>query len=201
MPAPEEMEDCEEDDPQFAFVSHVEEMQRFCSNRCTTVTSIHLTAQNLHTLRPLKNIRELQGGFILRWARGLDRLDGVQNIEITGTKWQQQFYIERTFDLKSTEGFDSLERVQTSAMIVRANESLTEVAGFPELREITQSGLFILDNPELRSLAGFDKLEYVEGDVNIKNNPKLSRCDAEAFVDEIDRIDGEVVIDNNGPCE
>ena len=76
-----------------------------------------------------------------------------------------------------------------------------EVAGFNQVTELPNGGIIIIGNDQLETLKGFEKLERVAGYVTIKRNPKLSRCEAEAFANRIDEVGGEVVIEDNGPCE
>lgn len=201
MTPPEEIESCVAS-PQGEGTGSwygVRELEQLCDSNCDTITGVSIS-QAIKSLKPLKNIREVRGTFDISTAIGLESLAGVENIESIGVYPYPNAAMVNIAgpDLVSTEGFDSLRTIQARETVIRNNYELQKIEGFPKLERIEEGGLVILRNPELESISAFQNLEYVGGPLIIEDNPNLPRCEAQALVDGIDTITGEVTIQNNG---
>ncbi len=197
MPPPGEIESCVlEFDETF---TSPEQFKALCDSQCDTLRRLRLSGNQISSLRPLQNIRHVQGAVDIEVVGSLTRLDGVENIQSVGKTFPNfpNFVIGST-DLVSFKGFDSLVEVHGSKMAVSIQANQTrELDGFPELKTL-HGGLAIANNYELRRITGFPKLETVKGDVVIWGNESLPRCEIDAFIDRIDNIEGEVDIRDNG---
>ena len=205
MTPPEEVEDCvafpEGESQSTAF--RVRNLEQLCQSKCNKIEALSLS-NAIESLAPLKNIREVRGAFLFGTVIGLESLDGVENIEIIGSAPYEASGVNITGpDLVSTEGFDSLHTIQARQTVIRNTDKLRTIEGFPNLERIEEGGLAIIYNEKLEDISGLQQLKYVGGPVVIENNPELPRCEAQAFVDGIDTITGEVTIQNNGTgsCE
>lgn len=111
-------------------------------------------------------------------------------------RWSDELAVEDCPGLQSLSGFDSLTNI-SGRLFLFNNAALTSLDGFPKLERI--DGPLVVDsNRALTEITGFENLEYVDGAVYFKNNSNLSRCEIEKFVEGIDTITGEVVIEDNG---
>lgn len=198
MPAPEEMESCVLvlDGGEDSAVEP-EDMQILCENRCDTITDFRVS-NDIHTLDPLKNIREVQADIRAESTFEMRDLSGTENIEATGTVYPNGwFVIDRNYSLETTDGFDAVREISAEFFSVSANLELRQLAGFESLERIN-GAVVVRDNRKLRRITGFESLDYIDGDLVFQDNPQLPRCEIERFVEGIDTITGEVVIEGNG---
>lgn len=204
VPQPSEMQDCVADVEVGGDVRNREQIQLVCENRCDTLVSFGANSSELTSLSLLNGIRRVKNQFSVNTVVNLTSLEGAGNIEVIGPSepWQPRgmLSIEDTFALENTDGFSSLKRVQGGNVSFVLNEKLTDISGFPELEEI-RGVLSIQLHGNLTDISGFPKLHTVTEGIIIDGNKNLSRCKAQAFVDGIENVGGDVVIQGNGPCE
>ena len=116
---------------------------------------------------------------------GLEGLHTVQTLSISGPRELTQVNALRRLTEATDVSFVNLP-------------GLTDLSGLGALTSV-EGNLGIDRNDYLTTLAGFDALEFVGGDVYVGRNPALPQADAEAWVDAIDEVVGEVYVQENGP--
>jgi gliding motility-associated-like protein len=127
------------------------------------------------------------------------RIDGFYGLETVG-----RFFDIRGLRITSIPAFASLR--ETGGAFRIYNTSIVRFDGFYELRSTGSTNFLkdwfiVSDNKELTSVSGFSRLNFVDGNLEVENNTKLSDCSWLCAIMNNGEITGKIVIQNNiGDC-
>ena len=127
------------------------------------------------------------------------RIDGFDGLETIG-----RFFDIRGLRITSIPAFTSLR--ETGGAFRIYNTSIVRIDGFYELKStgganILKDWFIVSDNKELMAVNGFSRLNFVDGNVEVENNTKLSDCSWLCAILNTGEITGRIVIQNNiGDC-
>jgi hypothetical protein len=135
----------------------------------------------------LPSLRSIGGDVVLGSAPALTTLELPVLDQIGGDVqvWQ--------VGLTSLSGLDRVDHL--GALVIDDAPALTDLAGLAALTEVDL--LSLTNNPALVDVTGLYGLQAVHGDVMIARNHALTDAAAQALVDEIDVIEGDVYVGDN----
>lgn len=128
-------------------------------------------------------------------------VESIRNIQgFTKLKFVNRFFDIRGNSVQTIPSFNNLEKVGAGLRI--QNTSLQSINGFNSLLK-TGDDFFLEDwfvisqNTNLDDVRGFGKLIFVDGFLEVKNNPKLNDCSWLCNILNNGKITGELIIQNN----
>lgn len=178
-------------------------------------------------LEGLEDLEQVGGALSITSSQSLESLDGLDRLRNVGNSRPDEsgeFYglLIRDSKITSLDGLDSLETIESLAINNAPVSSLAPMEGVEIQHSIDISftrvgaieGLVVAGETELQSvrLSNNDSLTSIPALLGIRNvvgatifesNPKLSRCDIDAFVDGLETKPSAewIRISGNMPCE
>lgn len=171
------------------------------------------TNLKLENLEGLESLNRLDGVSTIEGNVALESLDGLENLEHA---YVLQVRYNPTLERLTT--FDSL--VSLGRLDIEHHNMLTDLGTFPKVQRIDDQ-IYITNNPALAALdsfnqvktiggrlaiegnsglqqiSGFQKLETVER-LRISNNEKLPKCEAQRLAEQVESLEYEPYVGNNG---
>jgi Leucine-rich repeat (LRR) protein len=172
-------------------------------------------------LEGLEDLERVSRFLDLSSNRSLQNLQGLTNLKSVGNPDTNSGLLIVDSSVSSLDGLESLETLQALEISNSPIDSLAPLEGV-EIREglgitFTEVGsvtgitfddtelraVDISNNDKLTSIPALEGVRSVSGGVVFQSNPKLSRCDIDAFVDGLEtRPSAEWIrISGNMPCE
>ena len=132
-------------------------------------------------------------------------IDFIREIQgFTDLKFINRFFDIRGNNVEKIPSFNNLEKVGAGFRI--ENTSLKSINGFNSLLKtgddfFLEYWFIISQNPILEDVRGFGRLIFVDGFLEVKNNPRLNDCSWLCNLLNNGKITGDLIIQNNlGDC-
>ena len=138
-----------------------------------------------------ERLERVDRNLMLVRCENLMTLEGLRSLRYVGA----EFILQDSRRLETLRGLDALEEVG-GTLNINYLDVLVSLEGLGQLR--TAGALAIAWNPRLTDLAGLASLRVIEGDLVIRDNPRLPQSAIDAFLARV-TIRGEMRISGNAP--
>jgi len=176
-----------------------------------------LTIKNTPNLHALEGLNSLQQVVYLSIENtGITNFNGLESLDTVGFLMHiygndqlkdltglgglievVALFISECDSFQSFNGLHALKHIES--LILDYNRSLVDMAGFPNLDRLRQ--IYIAYNENMTDLTGLESITFMELDIQIEHNPKLTSFQGLHFLEEasdIEIIDNSSLVDFSG---